>query len=251
MPPLSVGGPQSNDPSHLFEAIDHDLGRFLLALDKDRGTPRTPTDIITAEAREALSAVWQAYEQVVATCVNGKAPSPAIIANEMQSNVPGVTFQGPSEHVQFAVIPGVNPLFDGDVRRNLVVAAIDFESAGIRDLQSLQHFHVGAAAQGQDGNDVILPAEYAQVWMPQKGTGKMLYGESNGLTWSESDGRLQVHRQSDGIRIEPHGSYDNYAAYKTMACGVEDKAPKWYFGAYWGGVDMKGRQYPNIRRAGA
>lgn len=237
-----------------FERIDADLAPFLETLDEGKDNPRTPVDIISNEAREMLERCEHAFANAILDTprverVNLLNPRRGVLkskrfAEYIEDEVPGVKFSG-SENVGFFVVPGVQTkLHPDDVRRPLVVTRIDFTRASREEL-AMNHFHVGAEALGKNGKTAILPAEYAEVWRFVGGLPNRL----NGLVWGDENGELKTHFTSDKIRVAEHGSRDNYDAISDLSPEerFEKQTPEWYFGAYWGGIDMRSPTCPKIK----
>lgn len=231
----------------LFGEIDRDLGPFLEALDAGADAPRTPTDIITPEARQLVVDASLAYRRAVRDALSsGRKPTPAQLMQEVTREMPQVKFQGDGK-IGFFVVPGVNKIDPDDVKRNLVVAGIDFDEAEAAALARLGHYHVGALTMDGNRRERYLPGEYADTWDTERD------GRPDvGLYWADLDHRHHAHRPHDGIRVGQHGSYDDYTAVTRHDGGAVRgvNPPSFYVGAYWGGIDMKSQVYPDIRRLG-
>lgn len=226
----------------LFREIDTDLSTILPHLEEPAETA-TPTGIISLEARQLVAKAAEIFCEVIGNNHGGNGFSPKRIADVIAERVPDLQFRG-DENIGFTIVPGVERISPLDIPRHLVLAYIDFARASLKELQQLGHYHVGATVTDTNGAEWVLPAEYAQVWAPDKGPFK----DDFGLVWSGKDKRVHVHTAQDGIRVAPHGSYDDYSVMARLPEDQKSTLPQFYIGPYYGGVDMRSRTFPEIRQ---
>lgn len=223
----------------IFYSIDTHLNPFLRVLDANKGVePRTSLDIIPSESREIVTAIRLVFDSVAdENARRGGKPSPKDIINEIESKVPGVKFAG-NENVGFYIVPGINKISDEDIKRNLVIASLNFDKGTAEEL-AIGHFHIGAKAGRHE-----LPGEFTEVWRSPK-----MLKRTAGLVWADAEGNLETHFRHEGIRIGMHGSRDDYSAVAKLSEEERDDQdiPNFYFGPYWGGVDMRSQVCPPIK----
>jgi len=231
-----------------FREIDQDLAPFLEALDRNKAVIRTPKDIISLEARAMVVAVEQRFTKFMREM--GDTFNILDLVKVIEADVSGVKFDSHplDERIGFFTVPGVTErIHSEDLKRRLVLPYIDFEGASEEALASLGHYHIGARVLDANGQERVLHGEYADTWA--SGIEGISFEDPAGLVWSDLDGRLKIHSHRDGVRIGPHGTYDNYAAVKSLG-GLEKTAkgtPQFYLSAYYGGIDMRATQFPAVR----
>lgn len=189
-----------------------------------------PDVVFTPEARATFAKVRAAYERLFEAGtphepIEGSTRNESLMAmvRGIEAEVEGVEFRG-NDHVGFFVVPGVT-VMEGDGRRNLVIAYIDWEHSTPEELTELEHFHVGRPG---------ITAEIADVWA--------IPDVSTGLVWADHtrpELGIQTHFPENGLRMMVHGSHDGYSAISELPDHEKEGMPKVYFGPYWGRISKR------------